>query len=126
MKILHGLLMALTLATTLVACSKDDSPPPFTIEGKWEGKIGSGSVPPSGQYALQIKAGGTIERIGSNGSVSASGTWALNGNNFVATYFYSNGTEVHVEGTIDKEKYKLTANWENNGGDEGTLYANKK
>lgn len=126
MKILNGLLMALTLATTLVACSKGDGSPPFSIEGKWEGKIGSGAVAPSGQYALHIKAGGTVERIGSNGSVSASGTWTLNGNSFAATYFYSNGTQVKVEGTIDQAKYKLTADWENNGGEEGTLYANKK
>ena len=87
----------------------------FSIEGKWAGKIGTGAATPSGQYALNIKSGGVVERVNSSGNVTATGTWQMNGNNFTATYNYSNGTVVDVTGTIDKAKYKLTANWENIG-----------
>ena len=38
MKIIKSLAVALLLATSFVACKKDNTPPPFTIEGKWEGK----------------------------------------------------------------------------------------
>lgn len=128
MKIMKSFLAALLLSAVFVACSKDnDSPPPsFAIEGMWEGKIGTGSATPSGQYALKIKSGGGVERINSNGSATASGTWQLAGNNFTATYNYSNGTVVNVTGTIDKGQNKLTATWENNGGEEGSLYATKQ
>lgn len=129
MKFLKGLTMTLTLAILFAACSKnndDTTPPPFVIEGKWSGKIGTGAASPSGQYALNIKPNGTVERINGSGTVTASGNWQLNGNSFTATYHYSNGTVVSVNGSVDKVKYKLTGNWENNGGEEGTLYASKE
>ena len=128
MKIMKSLLMTLVIATALASCSKNnnDTTPPFSIEGTWEGKIGTGTAIPSGQYALKIKPGGGIERINSSGTATASGGWQLTGNNFTATYNYSNGTVVNLVGTIDKGKNKLTASWENNGGEEGSLYANKQ
>jgi hypothetical protein len=128
MKFLRTAIMALFISTAFIACKKDhdDVKPSFSIEGSWVGKIGSGANAPSGQYALNIKAGGVIQRIGNNGSVSASGTWQLAGNNFTATYNYSNGTVVNITGTVDKTINKLTATWTNSGGEEGTLYANKQ
>lgn len=124
---MKSLFAAILLTTAFAACSKnnDDTPPPFVMDGLWEGKIGTGSVTPSGQYALKIKPGGIVERVNSSNNVTASGTWQLNGSNFTATYNYSNGTIVSVTGTVDKGKNKLTATWENNGNEEGTLFANK-
>ena len=126
MKIFNGLFMALFLATSLVACKKDNDAPPFTIEGKWEGKIGSGTSTPSGQYALTIKPGGVVERVNGSGSVTATGTWQLTGDNFSATYNYKNGTIVEVTGTVNKGTQKIAGNWDNNGGEEGSFYANKQ
>ncbi len=76
MKILKSLSMALLLTLVFVACSKDknDTPPAFSIEGKWFGKIGAGAAIPSGQYALNIKSGGVVERVNSIGNVTATGT----------------------------------------------------
>jgi|SRR5687767_2850857 len=128
MKIMKLFFMSLFLAAVFVACKKDNdnTPPPFAMEGLWEGKIGTGSVTPSGQYALKVKAGGVVERINSNGSVTASGSWQLNGNNFSATYNYSSGTIVNVTGNVDKGKNKMTATWKNNGNEEGSLYVDKQ
>lgn len=125
---LRSLAMALLIATAFVACSKDndDTPAPFTIEGDWSGKIGTGIVTPSGQYAIRIKPGGVIERVNGSGTVTASGTWELIGDGFIATYNYENGTVVNVSGTVDKILERITATWENNGGEEGTLYADKQ
>ena len=126
MKFLKTAVFALITSAALVACSKDDtSTSSFKVEGVWEGKIGQNSDAPSGQYKLNIKSGGAVERISSNGSVSASGSWNLTENTFTAIYFYSNGTVVDVNGTVDKAKNKITANWSNNGGEQGTLYLNK-
>lgn len=113
-------------SAAFISCSKDDGAPSFKMEGMWEGKIGQDATPPSGQYKLNLKAGGSVERIGSNGTVSATGTWNLEGNSFTATYFYSNGTVVDVTGTVDKAANKITADWSNNGGEEGTLYVVKQ
>lgn len=125
MKHLKSLAIALLLTTAFVACKKDTDAPVFTMVGKWTGKIGSGSNEPSGQYALNVKANGTIERISSNGEASASGTWTLEGTVFTAMYTYSNGTVVNVDGSVDKSQMKLTGFWENSGGEEGTFYANR-
>lgn len=127
MKFLQTATIALFVSATFVACKKDNViAPSFKMEGTWDGKIGQNAEAPSGQYKLNIKTGGAIERISSNGSVSASGSWNMAGENFTAIYFYSNGTVVDVAGTVDKSKRKLTATWSNNGGEEGTLYVSKQ
>jgi hypothetical protein len=127
MKFLRIAIVALFVSTAFVACKKDDvSAPSFKMEGIWDGKIGQNAAEPSGQFKLNIKAGGSIERISSNGSVSATGSWNLEGNNFTAIYFYSNGTVVDLTGTVDKSAKKLTATWSNNGAEQGTLYVNKQ
>ena len=125
MKHLKSVSLALLLMAALVACKKDSEAPAFTMVGKWTGKIGSGNNEPSGQYALNVKANGTIERVSSGGEVSATGTWALEGTVFTAMYTYPNGTVVDVDGSVDKAQMKLTGNWENSGGEEGTFYANR-
>lgn len=125
---MKSLFAALLIITVFVAYSKksDEKPPPFTMDGVWEGKIGTGAVAPAGQYSLLIKNNGTLERINTSGSLTASGTWELSGRRFTATYNYSNGTIVILTGSVNKEKNKLTATWENNGNEEGILFATKK
>jgi hypothetical protein len=125
MKFIKTAMVAMIITGALVSCSKNNDKPAFTIEGSWSGKIGTGSATPSGQYSLNIKQGGTLERIGSNGTVSATGSWSLQGNAFTGIYFYSNGTVVDVTGTVDKGSSKITGNWSNNGNEEGTFYLNK-
>jgi hypothetical protein len=126
MKHLKGIAMTLLLTATLVACKKDSEPALFTMTGKWVGKIGQGSSEPTGYYALNIKSNGTIERISSNGEVSATGTWTLEGEVFTAIYTYpGSGGTVNVDGTVDKGKNKLVGFWENTGDEEGTFYATR-
>ena len=127
MKII-SLFAALLLITTFVAFSndKDHTPSLFVIDGLWEGKIGTESGTPSAQYVLNIKSDGSVERVNASNTITAYGTWQLKGSTFTATYNYSNGTIVNVTGIVDKEKNKLTATWENNGNEEGTLFASKK
>lgn len=126
MKFLRPALVVILATVAFTACKKDDIRPSFSIEGSWVGKIGTGSASPSGQYALNIKADGTLERISSNGAVSATGAWNMQDNTFTGIYFYSSGTVVDVNGTVDKSNNKLTASWKNNGGEEGTLYVIKQ
>lgn len=125
MKFLRTALVAILITGALVACNKDKDLPAFTVEGSWSGKIGTGATSPNGQYALSIKKGGSLDRIGATGAVSASGSWSLQGNTFTGIYFYSNGTVVDITGTLDKASNKITGTWSNNGNEEGTFYVNK-
>jgi hypothetical protein len=127
MKHLKSLAIALLLTSAFIACKKDSSPPPFTMNGIWEGKIGDNSDVPDGQYKLNIKANGVIERINFNGNVSATGTWSLEGDDFSGHYIFADGnTIVTLEGTVDKQQRKLTGTWENDGDEVGTFYATQK
>lgn len=128
MKIAKTLLIGLVFSTLWMACKKDnDSVAEFNIVGMWEGKIGSGSNTPSGQYALNIKSNGTVERISASGNVSATGTWQLNGTVFTATYTYpGTGGTATVDASVDKAKNKIDGMWENTGNEEGTFYLVKK
>lgn len=128
MKLVKTLLAGIVFSTLLIACKKDnDTAPVFSIHGLWEGKIGSGSSTPSGQYALNIKSNGTIERISSNGAVSATGTWQLDGVNLTATYTYpGNGGTVTITASVDKAKNKIDGYWENTGNEDGTFILSKK
>jgi hypothetical protein len=125
MKFLRTAIVALFITGALVACKKDKDLPAFTIEGSWTGKIGNDADIPSGQYALNIKKGGSLERIGANGTVSATGSWNQQGNAFTGIYFYANGTVVDIIGTVDKSTNKITGSWSNNGNEEGSFYLNK-
>jgi hypothetical protein len=127
MKHLKSIAIAMLLTATFISCKKDSVPPPFTMVGKWVGKIGQGSSAPNGYYALNMKSNGTVERISSNGEVSATGTWSLEGDVFTAVYTYpGSGGTVNVDGTVDKSQKKLTGFWENTGDEEGTFYATRQ
>lgn len=126
MKHLKSVAMAILLTATLVACKKDNVPAPFTMNGIWEGKIGDNNDAPDGQYKLNLKGSGIIERINSSGVVSATGTWLLEGTDFSASYIFADGnTIVTLEGTVDKDQRKLTGTWENDGDEVGTFYASQ-
>ena len=122
MKFIKTAAFVLLLSTAFIACKKDnDTPAPFTIEGAWKGQTGNG-----GFFGLNIKPGGVLERISSGGAVSATGTWEMNGNTLTGDYtFTSGGTIVEMTATIDQAKNKMTGTWSNNGGEIGTLTAEK-
>lgn len=125
MKFLKSAVLAALLSTVFFACKKDNNEPGFIIEGKWEGKLGNGNATPTGFIGLTIKPGGVLERTISSGSVSATGTWQLNGNSFTGTYtFTSSGTVVNLVGTVDKAKNKISGTW-SNPSEDGQWYVNK-
>lgn len=125
---MKSLFAAILAITVFVAYSNknEEIPRAFSMDGVWEGKIGTGMSTPAGQYSMLINSDGTLQRVNTSGSITASGTWELSGRRFTATYNYSNGTIVIITGTMDREKSKLTATWENNGNEEGSLFASKK
>jgi len=125
MKNLKLVLFVLFLAGSFAACKKDNVAPPFTIEGKWEGKLGTAPASPNSYFGIQVKPGGVLERLNSSGNVSATGTWQLAGNQFTGTYTFSSGTIVEINATVDKGQNKLSGNWENSGNETGSWYANK-
>lgn len=124
MKFLKSALVVLLMTATFFACKKEDAQPSFTIEGVWKGKIGTGNVTPGGQYALNIRQGGSLERINTSGGVSASGTWQLSGNTLTGTYTYPSGTVVTFSGSVDKKQQTITATWQNQS-EQGTFHATK-
>lgn len=121
MKFLTRLLMIAISSILLFSCAKEKEEP-IIITGFWQGKIGEGTNPPSGQYAVQIYPDGKIERINSNGTATAEGTWTLEGKKFTASYQFKNGnTQVTIDGQYNRSSKKLSGNWSNNGGEQGTF-----
>ena len=126
MKLLQFAAITLLMTATIVSCKKDkDEAPAFVIEGKWTGKLSSGSGTPTGQFAMNIKPGGGFERLGSSGSVLGNGTWQLSGNTFTANYtLTSSGTVLNLTGSLEKATNKLSGSWANDGGGTGQWNAN--
>jgi hypothetical protein len=110
------------LSTTFISCSKDkeNTSNTFSIEGTWTGKTGNG-----GQFGIHIKSGGVLERFGASGTVSATGTWQINGNTLNGTYDFATGTHVVMTATVDKSNNSLTGTWVNDAGEQGTMFAEK-
>lgn len=131
MKLIKFFAAGLLMAALFTACSKDkDAPtsPAFSIIGHWEGKLGTGSAIPTGFFGMDVKADGKLDRVNSDGEVSGTGTWSVDGTTFKGHYV-SNSTNVSIDvtATIDKVANKLTnGTWENSGDNSGTWYASKK
>jgi hypothetical protein len=124
MKSLKIVMIVLCLAGSFAACKKD-SVNVFSIEGKWEGKLGTAPASPNSFFGLNIKPGGVLERLSSSGNVSATGTWQLTGIQFTGTYTFSSGTVVNITGSVDKAQNKLSGTWQNNGNENGEWFASK-
>jgi len=120
-----AMMLLVSLAGSFVACKKDNVNPPFVIEGKWDGKLGTAPNTPNSFFGIQIKPGGVLERLNSSGTVTGTGTWQLAGNQFSGTYTFTSGTVVEITGTVDKGSNKVSGNWENSGNEFGTWYASK-
>ena len=124
MKVLKISLLVFFLSAAFIACEKDDdsTPPPFSIIGTWEGTTGNG-----GYFGAKFQQGGQMQRILSSGSVSATGSYQLNGNTLTGNYTYiTSGTQVTFTATVDKNLNTLNGTWQNNGGEQGTMTAQKK
>ena len=126
MKVLKTILASVFFISLIASCKKDRGDDGFVMEGKWSGKIGTGQVVPNGQYALNLKAGGVIERISSNGSVSATGTWSIAGKIFSANYTFSSGGTATITGTLKAEQSKMEGTWSNTGGEIGSWHVTKE
>ena len=131
MKLIKFFAAGLLMAALFTSCSKDKdapAPPAFNIVGLWEGKLGSGSNVPSGFFSLNVKPGGQLERVHTDGEVTGTGTWTVEGTIFKGHYVASsNGVSIDVTATIDKAANKLTnGTWKNSGDNYGTWYASKK
>ena len=121
MKLFQIAAVALLMTVGFTSCKKDkDDAPAFVTEGKWTGKLSSGSGTPTGQFAMNLKPGGVFERLGSTGSVVGTGTWSLSGTVFIGNYtLTSSGTVIELNGTLEKASNKLTGSWTNDGGGSG-------
>ncbi len=126
---------ALTLLTVAVftSCKKDkdvSADQPSSIEGKWTGMRGDGNETPDYDFRFTIKKGGSIDATNANGAVKGSGSWTLNGTEFIAQYQFVAPllTKYMIKGTYDKTSGKLTGVWGFDDGfyDEGTWYLNKQ
>jgi len=124
MKILKIAVIALFTSAAFMACKKENVAPaaPFSIEGKWEGSTSNG-----GYFGMNIKPGGSLDRLNSSGSVVASGNWELNGNTLSGSYhFLTSGTDVTFSAAVNKNQNTFSGNWSNSGGEQGTMTASKK
>ena len=124
MKIVTAAFIILFTSVAFIGCKKEsiNTPPSFTIEGKWEGTTGSG-----GYFGMNIKAGGQLERLSTSGGVAATGNWELNGNTLSGNYhFPSSNTDVTFNATVNKNQNSFSGTWTNSGGEQGTMTASKK
>lgn len=118
--------LCLLLSLVFVACKKSNDAPSFNIEGYWEGKLGTGNATPNNYFGIKIKPGAVLERYNGNGTLSATGTWQLNGNTLTGTYTFTSGTIVTLTASVDKGQNKLSGTWKNSGEEEGLWNATKK
>lgn len=126
MKIATFIMAGMIAIAAFSSCKKEKATPAFIIEGKWNGKIGTGNVSPASQFSLHLKPGGQLERINNAGNVTGNGTWQLTGKNFSGSYELHSGTKVSLTGTVITEESRLSGTWENNGGETGSWLLNTK
>ena len=126
MNILKIVLLVLMLAASVFLACKKSNYSSFNIEGSWQGKLGNGGATPTGFIGINIKGGHILERTVSTGSVTATGTWQLNGNAFTGSYvFASSNTVVNLTGTLYKGQLKISGAWANENNEEGNWYVTK-
>jgi hypothetical protein len=126
MNFLKIAMLTLMLGTTLFLACKKSNDNGFSVEGSWQGKLGNGGAKPTGFIGLNIKGGHILERTVSTGSVTATGTWQIDGNTFSGNYvFSSSSTKVNLTGTLNKGQLKITGAWSNDSNEEGAWYVTK-
>lgn len=120
------LVMFVFFALTTSCKKENDSKPGFVVEGKWQGKIGTDPAVPISQFSLNLKSGGVLERINSGGTVSGTGTWSVNGDQFIGNYTLNSGTSIQLFGTVKKNINQIDGTWINNGGETGKWFLNTR
>ncbi len=135
MKLFKFLLIAFLSAALFTACNKDKDDtviniPASELTGVFEGKFGTGSNNPSSFYSFNIKADGTMEELGSGGTVNGTGTWTITGNVFRATHHYTfPATSFFVTtGVYDPATKTISGTWGygSSDSDGGKWYMTKK
>ena len=125
MKFLELFGFAVLSLAAITSSKKEDSSLLFNPEGTWTGKIGTGSAKPDGYFGIVIKAGGKLDRLKNDGTVSATGNWKLSGNKLSGDYTFGDGIKVNFTTTIQKSENKITGTWTNSGKNAGSLNASK-
>ena len=125
MKFFKILIVAIPTIFFIIACEKDEVKHDFTINGTWQGKIGTGNQSPESYFGVTIKRNGSLNRLKSDGTVAAIGNWQLSGDTLKASYTFSDGNVVSFTTIIDKDKNKLEGTWSNSGDNAGMLLASK-
>ena len=113
MKALRILGLVLVLAAAITSCKKDNvSKGNKAAEGMWVGKWGDGSEDPSYYYRLELKPGGTLNRYDDENNVIATGTWTVNGIEFIGQYTMThNGFKASVKGLYHDIVGEITGTW---------------
>ena len=104
------LLAAVTMMVFFSSCKKDEvDPPVYPVEGLWVGKYGAGTSTPTAGFSMVVESGGKVTVADCDNitnSAKATGTWALAGNVFTATYTYT---------TPGGNTFSIKADWSNSG-----------
>ena len=121
------LILAVIIPVSSCSKSKDDAGPDLSLfEGRYVGKIGTGTVTPAGYFSLLLKSGGKLERLSEQGNILGEGTWEVSGEYFGAHYFNNEQTiEVTLNAKIDEAK-TIGGGWINTGDKHGTFVLNKQ
>lgn len=130
MRILKSVIIALVVATTIIACKKDSDKKADSVEGTYSGKYGYGTATPIYNFKFRVNAGGSFQELSTNtGNPTGQGTWQLNGSLLTATYtMLSTGNVYSVSATYNSSTHKLTGSWgyDNNPADGGKIDMTKQ
>jgi hypothetical protein len=110
MKIFKALLFTAFILGGFTACDKDNESK--AIIGTWEGSWGFDFETPSVYEKWEIKKGGELVAINSNGNVMARGEWKVNGFNFEAEYTTVSSHNTYLFSALYSDvAEEITGNW---------------
>ena len=126
MKTLKLFITAILIASTFVACKKDDPITPSgtsekplpvnpdkSMKGTWVGKYGYGNDSPDTYYCFKMDDDGTLEEWNSLNTQSGVGTWSLSGTLYTAsTHFLPPYNSIFLlSSTLDTATMRISGNW---------------
>lgn len=97
-------------AMSMVACKKDEAKP--NLAGTWEGSWGFGSDVPSYYERWSLTNDGKLKSYYPDGTLYATGTWEMNGDDFEARYKPLGDTYQYVfTGTYEDGTETISGDW---------------
>ena len=100
-----SLLLMLGLVV-FASCKKDNPPSAESLAGRWSGKYGQGNQDNS--FTFNLLEGGALQYIGVNNTVTATGTWEVNGSQVLAIYNFNVNATYKFKGNYNKLTKKIT------------------